>query len=336
MPKGQELLKARELLKAGVAYVQPNYLYQTLRIPDDPLYRQNQRISLETLLGLEAAWSVYNGDPELIIAVTDTGYQAHEDMGRWYLPQGQMLDVSNNDTDPTDDLPAFSAKNHGLEVASVLGASTNNGQGMAAVAWAGKVLPLKVANSQSGEITTTSLAQAIGIATDLGAKVINISLGSEASDKVLENAILDARNRGVTVVAAAGNDGRDGILYPARSSAVISVGSVDNDRTKSSFSNCGPELDLVAPGRGVVVVLPNDDYGQASGTSFASPMVAGVAALYIGRYHALKGVWPSPDQVYACLTGTAEDLGPVGKDDEYGFGLVRADRVMTDTTYCFP
>ncbi|GAA5336600.1 S8 family serine peptidase [Thermus antranikianii] len=338
---GQEREKAQELLQAGAHYVQPNYLYRPLRVPTDLLYVNHQKDYLD-LIGLAAAWDAYTGDPQLVIAVVDTGYQNHADMtdtSRWYLPSGQILDLADNDQDPWDDTPDAKANNpfsHGLAVASVLGADTNNSLGMAGVTWAGKVVPLKVAHSADGSITTTTVAQAVQKAVALGAKVINLSLGAPTFDQVLENALVAARNQNVVLVAAAGNDGVDGILYPARSPAVIAVGSVDTNLSKSTFSNCGPELDLVAPGRGILVLFPDNGFGTASGTSFASPMVAGVAALYIGKYHQVKGAWPSADQVYQCLIGTAQDLGPSGHDTGYGFGLVRADRVMTDTTYCFP
>ncbi|WP_428721467.1 S8 family peptidase [Thermus sp.] len=278
------------------------------------------------------------------MAVVDTGYLLHQDLSsRWYLPGGVNLDVADNDSDPTDDTPSVtdpspnqSSFSHGLAVASVIGAETNNLRGMAGVTWEGQLLPLKVARSSDGKITTSFIKLAVDLAVSLGARVVNISIGGQAFDPSLEDSLRNARLQGVVLVAAAGNQGQDGILYPASSPAVIAVGSVNNNKTKSDFSNCGPELDLVAPGNGVTVLMPQDGYGSASGTSFASPMVAGVAALYMSRYNALRNSWPTPDQVYACLTGTAEDLGPPGPDTGYGFGLVRADRVMTDTTYCFP
>lgn len=342
VPVGLERIKADELLRAGARYVQPNYLYRPLRVPNDPRYGDIQRPYLR-LVGLEAAWHVYTGDPSLTMAVVDTGYRNHEDMqfpGRWYLPQGQTLDLADDDSDPWDDTPdAIGSTNpfsHGLAVASVLGADTNNQLGMAGVTWVGKVLPLKVARTSDGRITTDTVAKAVQKAVELGAKVVNLSLGAPTYDPALENALVIARNQGVVLVGAAGNEGIDGVLYPARSAAVIAVGSVSVNLTKSSFSNCGPELDLVAPGEKILVLLPNNGYGKGSGTSFASPIVAGVAALYMGKYHQDRNVWPSPDQVYQCLVGTAQDLGPAGHDTGYGFGLVRADRVMTDTTYCFP
>nr|WP_244363540.1 S8 family serine peptidase [Thermus brockianus] len=339
VPPGQERAKAEALLWAGARWVQPNYIYKPLQTsiaPNDPLYHLYQEAQLNGLMGLEAAWATSTGDPSLIIAVVDTGYLPHQDMdSRWYRPQGVKLDVADNDPDPTDNIPSNS-RGHGLAVASVLGAATNNTLGMAGVTWQGKILPLKVARSSDGLMTTTWIAQAVDRAVSLGAKVINLSLGGPDQDPALENSLGSARGQGVVLVAAAGNDGIDGIRYPARSPSVIAVGSVNQDKEKSRFSNCGEELDLVAPGEMVLVLLPDDKYGQGSGTSFASPMVAGVAALYMSAYRDRYRNWPTPDQVYQCLAQTAEDLGPRGHDTGYGFGLVRADRVMADTTYCFP
>jgi subtilisin family serine protease len=344
VPPGQEKAKAKALLQAGARWVQPNYLYQPLASPNDPSYFPRQRSQLNGLLGLESAWNSEKGDPNLIVSVVDTGYLTHIDASsRWYLPPDETLDLADNDSDPVDDTPAAKGSfpfSHGLAVASVIGADTNNDQGMAGVTWFGQLLPLKVARSSDGQIPTAVVASAVRKAADLGAKVINLSLGvflgEVGFDAVLENALAYARGEGATLVAAVGNNGVDGVLYPASSPRVIAVGAVDNDRRKASFSNCGPEVDLVAPGVGVVVLAPNNALAQANGTSFAAPMVSGVVALYMSRYQRLYGTYPTPDQVYQCLVQTAEDLGLSGRDTGYGFGLVRADRVMTDTTYCFP
>jgi len=338
VPPGQEKAKAQALLRAGARWVQPNYLYRLLTAPDDPSYA-TQRSQLNDLLRLESAWEYEKGNINFVIAVVDTGYLGHEDATRWYLPEGETLDLGDNDIDPTDDTPSTvtsSPFSHGLAVASVIGADTNNQKKMAGVTWFGRLLPLKVARSLDGQITTTAVANAVRKATDLGARVINLSLGGEAVDPFLEDALAYAREQGAVLVAAAGNDGVDGILYPASSALVIAVGAVNNNKQKASFSNCGPVLDLVAPGVEVVVLAPDGREARANGTSFAAPMVSGVVALYMSRYQRLYGSYPMPDQVYQCLIQTAEDLGPRGRDTGYGFGLVRADRVMTDTTYCFP
>lgn len=349
VPPGQEKARAQALLRAGAQYVQPNYIYRPLRRPNDPFYNDPpyndprysaQHVYLNGLVGLEAAWDedTGRGCPPLI-AVLDTGILPHGDMQQaFYLPKGVNLDVANNDADPTDRTdPNTDTYGHGLMVASVLGADTDNSEGMAGVTWGGYVLPIKVFKDGDSTASTADIAEGMDLAKTLGARVINLSLGARgASDSVLENAISQARAGGAVVVAAAGNDGGYGVYFPASLPSVIAVGAVDNAKVRADFSNYGPELDLVAPGVGVVGAGSGEDYAQGSGTSFASPVVAGVVALYMSKYASERKTWPTPDQVYQCLTSTAEDRGPSGKDDKYGFGLVRADRVMTDTTNCFP
>ncbi|RTH23234.1 S8 family peptidase [Thermus scotoductus] len=335
VPPGQEKARAQALLRAGAQYVQPNYIYRPLRVPNDPYYLW-QKAYLNGLVGLEAAWahSTGRGCPPLI-AILDTGILPHEDVrASLYLPQAVKLDVADDDTDPTD---RTDSPGHGLMVASVLGADTNNNLGMAGVTWGGYILPVKIFKDGATETSTADITKGVNLARTLGARVINLSIGARnVSDPVLENAISQARASGAVVVAAAGNDGDYGVYFPASLPSVIAVGAVDNAKERASFSTYGPELDLVAPGVDVVGAGSGGGYPQGSGTSFASPVVAGVVALYMSKYASGWQVWPTPDQVRQCLTGTAEDLGTQGRDHEYGFGLVRADRVMTDTTYCFP
>ncbi|MFD3004936.1 S8 family peptidase [Thermus tengchongensis] len=341
VPKGQEEAKARALLRAGARYVQPNYLYRPLRTPNDPLYT-TQKVYLNNLLRLEAAWNLSTGqESPPLIAVLDTGILDHEDFqASKYLPAGVNLDVADGDADPTD---RSADRGHGLAVASVLGADTDNALGMAGVTWGGYIVPIKV-YFDKGNATTLTLLQGVRLARNLGVRIANISLGTNGYDGLLDQELAQARAGGMVIVAAAGNyrspypgySSGGPVMFPASSPSALAVGAVDQNRRRASFSACGSELDLVAPGVGVLVAVPSGGYARFEGTSFASPIVAGVAALYMSKYASLYKSWPTPDQVYTCLTQTAEDLGPAGKDDEYGFGLVRADRVLTDTTYCFP
>jgi len=344
VPPGQEKAKAEALLKAGVRYAQPNYVYRPLRVPNDPYYLSYQRLYLDGLVRLQTAWdfSTGRGCPPLV-AVLDTGVLPHEDFqASRYLPQGVQLDVADKDTDPTDDSEP-SSRGHGLGVASVLGADTLNSRGIAGTTWGGYIVPIKVFY-RGGGATSETLREGVKRARELGARVVNISLGGNFYDGILENELAQARSQGVVLVAAAGNypspyqgyPSGGPVMFPASSPSVLAVGAVDLARQRASFSAYGPELDLVAPGVDVYAARPQGGYGFYSGTSFASPIVAGVVALYMSRYASERRVWPTPDRVYTCLTGTAEDLGAPGRDDKYGFGLVRADRVMTDTTYCFP
>lgn len=338
---GKEKVQAEALLRAGAQYVQPNYVYRPLRVPNDADY-PDQKPYLHGLLRLETAWdfSTGRGCPPLV-AVLDTGILPHEDFqASKYLPAGVRLDVADGDVDPTDD---SSERGHGLQVASVLGADTNNLRGMAGITWGGYVVPIKVFY-RGGKATYETLFKGLRLARQLGAQVINISLGGDTYDMALDEELARARGEGRTIVAAAGNypspypgyDSGGPVMFPARSPSVIAVGAVDLLKQRAQFSAYGPELDLVAPGVEIRLAGPSNNYLWGSGTSFASPMVAGVVALYMSKYASERQVWPTPDQVYQCLTGTAEDLGTQGQDHEYGFGLVRADQVMTDTTSCFP
>ncbi|VCU53274.1 Thermophilic serine proteinase [Thermus thermophilus] len=346
VPEGQEEAKAQALLRAGMRYVQPNYIYRPLALPNDPYYLTNQRPYLNGLVGLEAAWerSTGRGCPP-VVAVLDTGVDKnHPDLkGSLWLPD-DTLDVADDDRDPTD------RDGHGTAVAGVVAAQTNNGLGIAGVTWGGYLLPIKVF-SDSGQGSSAELIKGVDQASALGARVINLSLclvslenGEEVcasseegyDDSGLTQAIRQAHSKGIVFVGASGNYNQSVVGYPASLPEVIAVGAVKVDGSRAGFSNTGQTLDLVAPGDPVFTTSLGGGYGWLRGTSFSSPIVAGVVALYMSKYASERKAWPSPDQVYQCLTNTAEDLGPAGWDPGYGFGLVRADRAMTDTTYCFP
>jgi serine protease len=345
VPVGQEEAKARALLKAGVRYVQPNYVYKPLRVPNDTYY-PDQRIYLNNLVGLEAAWnsSTGRGCPPLV-AVLDTGVQKdHPDLAAsLWLPRGWKLDVADGDGDPSD------RDGHGTGVVGVLGAQTDNRQGIAGVTWGGYILPIKVFGDD-GNGSSWTVLQGVWLARQLGARIVNLSLclmsGGECAssdslppydDPALTSEIQQGRAEGIVFVGASGNFDQPVVGYPASLPEVIAVGAVTNSKTRASFSNYGVSLDLVAPGGDPVwITWLRGGYVLNRGTSFSSPIVAGVVALYMSKYASERKEWPTPDQVYTCLTQTAEDLGALGWDSYYGFGLVRADRVMTDTTYCFP
>lgn len=342
VPVGQEKAKAQALLKAGMRYVQPNYIYKPLRAPNDTYY-PDQRVYLNGLVGLETAWdySTGRGYPPLV-AVLDTGVLGHDDFqSSKYLPAGVHLDVADNDDDPTDRTSRIGLEapfGHGLMVATVLGADTNNARGIAGVTWGGYIVPIKIMRDGGRSFFTSDIVDGLNLAGQLGARVVNLSLGAPGlSDGAVAEAISDLRGAGAVIVAAAGNQAGP-VFFPANLPGVVAVGAVDSAKRRANFSACGPELDLVAPGVNVYAGDPDNpsEYVGATGTSFSSPIVAGVVALYMSKYASERKEWPTPDQVYTCLTGTAEDLGDLGRDDYYGFGLVRADRVMTDTTYCFP
>jgi len=179
-------------------------------------------------------------------------------------------------------------------------------------------------------------------ATDHGAQVLNLSLGGTAAGSVLQQAVDYAYNHGVVVVAAAGNGWCKAVEYPAAYANAIAVAAIRYDKTRAYYSNCGPELDVAAPGGDVNVDQNGDGYGDGilqqtfsagkygtfsywfyQGTSMATPHVAALAALLISQGYAT-----TPDAVRTVLAHTAQDLGAAGHDNEYGWGLIQANDAL--------
>ncbi len=218
-PAGMTVGQTLAVLRAnpGIAYANPDYRTRIAVVPNDPYFRPYQynldnrggvlnigsTISLETTAHADikaaAAWEVTQGDPETVIAVLDTGVDmSHVELANKVVSRGH--DFVNNDEDASDD------NWHGTHVAGVAAAETDNGVGIAGVAWNCKILPVKVMD-QDGNGYYSALIEGITWAADNGAKVINLSVGGDVDDPALEDACQYAHDKNVVVVAAAGNDG---------------------------------------------------------------------------------------------------------------------------------
>jgi subtilisin family serine protease len=219
--------------------------------------------------GLAQAWDTTRGLRNVVVAVVDTGVDAkHPDLRGALLPG---VDLVNGDADPSDD------HGHGTAAAGVIAARTNNKEGQAGVCWSCTILPIKALDAR-GFGGTSLIASAIVRSVDLGARVINLSLGGPATTEALAEAVSYAVGKGAIVVAAAGNSGTDTPFYPAAYPGVVSVaGSNPSDRLYE-WSNHGERVGLAAPGCNVAPV-PGGGYGNFCGTSSAAPLVAGLAAL---------------------------------------------------------
>ncbi len=340
----EEAVRAQLAADPNVAAVGPNYRYKRLATPNDSEFSQQTNLGL---IGAPAAWDIQKGASGVLVAVLDDGYNPNQpDMvSRIALPipkSGLWLDPGNGDNQPTE----FQGDNsnppdtHGGGVASVIAAQTDNGLGIAGVAWQGvQVVPIKIFTDPGSTVpsggTTAIIAAALDTAINLKANVINMSfclvdsnnLCTGSSDPVIDAQLQAAYASGAVMVAASGNDGAKPnyvpgtVAYPASNRYVLAAGSIEDSLGRSDFSNYGPNLDLVAPGRDVWV-LSGTGMAQESGTSFSSPTVAGVAALL--RSNGLS----SPDVIEARLLETAQDLGASGRDDQTGNGLVRADLAL--------
>jgi len=255
-------------------------------------------------IGADKVWEVGNG-VGIKIAIVDTGVQSnHPDL------QANLLsgyDFVNGDEDANDD------NGHGTHVAGIASATLNQ-SGTVGAGYGAKILPIKVLNNQ-GYGYLSDVAKGIYYAADNGARIINLSLGTSTDSLTLRNAVTYAANKGVLLVAAAGNDGGAPCSYPAAYSSVICVVATDNKNQLASFSNLGGEL--AAPGVSNYSTFLGSTYRYLSGTSMASPHVAGAAAVVMSACATC-----STSEVRSLLRDTAVDLGEQGKDILFGYGLV--------------
>lgn len=282
-------------------------------------------------LKIPTAWDVTTGSP-VTIAIIDTGADlTHPDLSArlWTNPREIAANGSDDDGNGyIDDVHGYNfvSKNanltdrhgHGTGVSSVIAAATNNRTGIAGVNQQARLMILKSLD-QAGGGEYKNVTQAVRYAVDNGAKLINMSFGATAKDADLEAAINYAASRNVIIVAAAGNAGDNEVYYPAASEHVISVGSVGKTNKRSSFSNYGAGLDIVAPGEGILMAEPDGDYVSGAGTSFATALVTGVVSLATAVNPGL-----TPDQAENLLHSTAVQIGSSVPNSQYGYGLADA------------
>ena len=250
-----------------VEYVEPNYIYKASFIPNDvyfPYQYGPQKVQAPS------AWDVSQSNPTIKIAIVDTGVQLnHPDLVGKLLPGYDFVEKDNNPTD---------GNGHGTHVAGIAAAVTNNIQGVAGMAPLASILPIRVLDN-NGSGLLSDVANGIIFAANQGARVMNLSLGSPQGATTLQSAIDYAWNREVVIVAAAGNSNTNVPFYPANYNNVIAVASTDSNDQKSSFSNFGTWIEVAAPGSTILSTYIGSSYAYFSGTSMASPHVAGIAAL---------------------------------------------------------
>ncbi len=267
----------------NVEYAEPNYVAYAIGIPNDPYFGKQWGM---TRIQAPEAWDVTTGSADVWIAILDTGIdQNHEDL------VGKIAGNRNFTNSRTVD----DRYGHGTHVAGIAAATTNNKIGVAGVGYNSRLLNVKVLNDQ-GSGYYSWVANGIIWAADNGAKVINMSLGGSSSSSTLENAVDYAWSKGVVLAAAAGNSGNSSPLYPAYYKNCIAVAATDKNDAKASWSNFGEWVDVAAPGVDIFSTLPNHknyisrtygkslNYDYLSGTSMATPYVAGLAALVWTRY----------------------------------------------------
>jgi thermitase len=278
-----------------VAFIEPDYIANAVETPDDSRFG-----SQWGMIAIKApeAWNVSHGSSSVRIAILDTGIDAeHVDLA------SKVIIVKNfSSSYTTDDL-----QGHGTHVAGIASAETNNAIGVAGVAYDASLMNVKVLGD-NGSGYYSAIAQGIIWATDNGADVINMSLGGGSSSSTLQQAVDYAWSNGVVVVAAAGNNGRTSPSYPAYYNNVISVAATNSSDRLYSFSNYGSWVDVAAPGS-ALSTYPDNRYATMSGTSMASPFVAGLAGLVCSVTVDSNGDGKTNDEVRTSIENNTDSIG---------------------------
>lgn len=312
LPKGKTLEDVKGLAKKyqEVESVEAEYVSYASYVPNDPMYKTNQ--PQLGVMKMPAVWDTTKGS-SVRVAVLDTGVNAaHPDL------VGRVVggyDFVNSDNNPTDD------NGHGTRVAGIIAANGDNTIGIAGMNWNVQILPVKVMGA-TGSGTTSAMAKGIIYAVDNGAKIINMSIGTQADSVAVRDAINYAASRNVIVVAAAGNNNATVIDYPARYDSVIGVGAYSGS-AKASYSNAGTGLTLCSIGSMYSTVM-SGAYGTCSGTSFATPAVAGGLSL-------VKGINPdlTPGEAMDLVIASAVPVGTqTGWTESTGYGKLDFELLM--------
>ena len=253
-----------------------------------------------------AAWDLGQGSG-VTVAILDSGVEAsHPDLAAQMVAGYNFFDGNNNTAD---------VYGHGTAVAGVAAAATNNGVGVAGVAGKARIMPVRVSDT-NGWAYTSTITQGITYAADNGARIANASFGGIAGSASIQNAAQYMKNKGGLVFVSAGNNGVDENITPT--TTLIAVSATDEWDNRTSWSSYGNFVSLAAPGI-TYTTRTGASYGQAMGTSFSSPLAAGVAALVMSANPSLGSA-----EVEKVLFSTAADLGAAGRDNIYGYGRVDA------------
>ncbi|KAF0219860.1 MAG: peptidase S8/S53 subtilisin kexin [Geobacteraceae bacterium] len=318
-PQALEKVKAALSRNPHVEFVEPNYLATSSGTPNDPSYPSQWHLpKISAPLG----WDIVTGSNVVDIAIIDSGVDpAHPDLAGKLLPGYNFL-VNNSDT--------HDVLGHGTAVAGAAGALSNNSIGVAGVAWQNPLMPLVVLDAND-YASYSNIARAITYAVDQGVRVINISIGGSSSSLTLQNAVNYAWSKGAVIFASAMNNSTSALYYPAACNSVVAVSATTSSDTIASFSNYGSWITVSAPGSGIYTTNRGGGYGAWNGTSFSSPITAGLAALILSVNPMLTNA-----QVVDIIKQNADDLGTAGFDQYFGYGRINVYKSLTAARNAVP
>lgn len=334
----------------GVLWAEPRFVYLPSYVPNDP--RLNEQWALQKIQA-QQAWDITKGDTSIVIGIVDTGvdwdhpdldvnmkynlledpYNGIDDDHNGYVDDYVGWDfgglTGTPDNNPMEDQP-----DHGTHVAGCAAATTDNGIGVAAIGFRSRILAVKTSRNDNRDPGTGMPYilygfEGIKYAADNGAKVINCSWGGGGYSIFGAEICVYATGRGALVVAAAGNNNQLGTFYPSDYPMVLGVASTTSSDLKSGFSNYGYGVDVSAPGSSILATWQNDAYASLSGTSMASPIVAGLAGLVFARFPQY-----TPMQVGEQIRATTDNIYNVNPSyvDMLGKGRINAFQAVNNTT----
>ena len=325
-----------------VEYAEPDVIDSAAVMPSDTRYGQQWG---HAKVNSPTAWDLETGSTSILIGIIDSGISMQAVGG---LDHPDLNDSSRYilGTDFVDGGTPRDLNGHGTHVTGISAAESNNSQGVVGMNWHSPVYICRTLDA-SGNGGSADFADAVEEITDYAIAhnmkaVINYSAGGGAN-QTKRDACQYAHDHGMIICAATGNDNHGSVIYPAAYStqfdAVIAVGSTDSDDTVSSFSNVGPEVTVVAPGRNIMSTMPtysvgipaNLNYDYLDGTSMATPLVTGLVALMWSRHPGFSNT-----KIRECLISTAVKLGAVTFHNDWGYGRVDAEAAVKCGDLIFP
>lgn len=334
----QEAIEYYEELP-GVAFAQPDYVLDTTEefdyyidsgevVAEEEFKNLNDPLAtnqwyLKTLQ-MDMVWDYIKDMPytKIKVAVVDTGIDAnHQDLQKAINPDLCVSSVDERFEKITTD---FGKTGHGTHIAGIIGATANNKEGIAGIA-ADRVEIMAIRCQTETTMYSSYAARGVRYAVDHGARVINMSVGTTKEDSVLKAAVEYAYSHNALVVCSAGNAANDGPHYPSGYNETIGIISLDKDNKRASSSNYGKSNFISAPGRNIYSTLPGGKYGFLSGTSMASGVVSGYAALLLSLEPTM-----TVDQLKDIMAKTATDIYASGFDNDSGWGAINPFEAVTE------
>ncbi len=334
-----------------VEYAQPNYIYRTCAVPNDDKFPDQYA---HQLIQMADAWDISTGSRDVVVAVLDTGVDVnHPDLKEniWVneneIPDNDIDDDENGYVDDvhgwnfesdnnkvTPETDWYEIEGHGTQVSGVIAGMGNNDEGVCGVNWQCSIMALRL----SLFVTSAEVAEGLDYAAANGADILNMSFGADEfgpeGDPIVKEAIDNAFNQGVLLVASAGNSNTDRALYPAAHYNVMAVSSTNGEDIKTEHSMYGPWVDIAAPGTDIVTTDLDGEYIYTAGTSFSAPYVAAVGALVLSYRPALTNV-----ELRAILENTTDPVyyGQVDPEQCYvGTGRVNAYTALLNADVSCP